>query len=95
MSTFIFYFVIDKVFETFYQVVLCLFQLTANGRNGMSGTLLSSPPLAEEREKVEIELNKRLMVKTVLEMIQKSDSAVYRIVKVGSIYYPLPISFTY
>ena len=75
--------------------MLYLFQLTANGMNGMNGILLSVSPLVEEREKVEIEQRMRSMVKTVLEMTQKNDSAVYRIVKVGSIYYPLPISFTY
>ena len=73
--------------------MLYLFQLTANGMNGMNGILLSVSPLVEEREKVEIERRMRSMVKTVLEMIQKNDSAVYRIVKVGSIYYPLSISF--
>ena len=75
--------------------MLYLFQLTANGMNGMNGILLSVSPLVEEREKVEIEQRMRSMLKTVLEMIQKNDSAVCRIVKVGSIYYPLPITFTY
>ena len=44
--------------------------------NGMNGILLSVSPLVEERKKLEIEQRMRSMVETVLEMIQKNDSAV-------------------